>query len=149
MIQRKKSLATYCREKRLREGKPLYAARPLQPLNPKSATGRPSGAQDASQPVKRPRATLKPQSAKARALVPLRKQTIAAVRARSGGRCEIRIEGVCDGPSCDVHEILARSQGGSITNVDNCLDSCRSCHDWVGAHSNTARELGFIAPRGA
>lgn len=115
----------------------------------KPAVSDPAGTQGDQQGQKRPRATLKRQSAKAKALVPLRKQTIAAVRARSGGRCEIRIEGVCDGPACDVHEILARSQGGSITNVDNCMDSCRSCHQWVTEHSNAARELGFVAPRGA
>lgn len=88
------------------------------------------------------------QSPKAKALVPLRRACCEAVRARSGGRCEARLPG-CTGAGQDVHEIRARSAGGSITDPENALHLCRHCHTYTIEHANAARALGLVAPRGA
>lgn len=146
MIQRKKSLRDYIRDKRIREGKPLYAVSPLQPLKPKSATGRPSGAQDANQPVKRPRATLKRESPKRakenRQYTEQRKAFLVA-----HPFCQIRTTH-CTHHATDIHHRAGRL-GAMLLDESQWLSTCRNCHQWTHQHSNAARELGFIAPRGA
>lgn len=141
MIQRKKSLRDYCREKALRNAATGSGS--------KTAVLSRKGAQDGAQATRKQRAGLKRQSAKAKALIPARKACQSIVRERSGGRCEAQIHGVCAGRGIDVHEIKARSAGGLITNPENCMNLCRPCHEWINEHANAARDLGFIAPRGA
>lgn len=46
-------------------------------------------------------------------------------------------------PSRDVHELVRRSQGGSILDEDNVLAVCRKCHDRIGREPNLAVELGL------
>ena len=53
----------------------------------------------------------------------------------------------CLGISVDVHEVLARSAGGSILDLSNCITVCRSCHDWIGDHPIEAVALGLRASR--
>lgn len=149
MIQRKKSLRDYSRDKKLREGKPLFTPSPATGLKCKGAVGRPSKPQEGSQPVRKPRAGLKRQSAKAKALVPARKACCELVRKRSGGYCEANIRPGCTHYGQDFHEILARSAGGSITDPENVMHLCRSCHEFTVQRANTAREMGLVAPRGA
>jgi hypothetical protein len=48
---------------------------------------------------------------------------------------------------CDVHELLARSAGGSILDDKNVLAVCRRCHDWIGAHPKEALALGLRRSR--
>lgn len=50
-------------------------------------------------------------------------------------------------PSVDVHEILARSAGGSILDEANVLAVCRTCHQWIGDHPKAALELGLRRSR--
>ncbi len=38
---------------------------------------------------------------------------------------------ICGKKSDDTHERLARSGGGSITNLSNLVRLCRTCHDWI------------------
>lgn len=45
--------------------------------------------------------------------------------------------------SCDVHEIIRRSQGGSILDEDNLLAVCRPCHNRIGNHPQLAFDLGL------
>lgn len=60
-------------------------------------------------------------------------------------RCQLRV--LCEGdPSVDVHEILRRSRGGSITDPRNCLTACRPCHEWVTVHDREACCLGLSLP---
>jgi 5-methylcytosine-specific restriction endonuclease McrA len=54
-------------------------------------------------------------------------------------RCEVR--------SRDVHELLARSAGGDILDPANIVVLCRSCHRWVHAHPEMAKELGLRRSR--
>ena len=46
-------------------------------------------------------------------------------------------------PSCDVHEIIRRSQGGSILDEFNLLCVCRKCHTRIGNYPALAFELGL------
>lgn len=66
----------------------------------------------------------------------------AAVRARSGGRCEAALPGVCTVNATDVHHRRRRRDGGH--EVANLLDLCRACHRWAHDNPARARELGVI-----
>ena len=46
-------------------------------------------------------------------------------------------------PSQDIHEIVRRSQGGSILDEDNLLAVCRSCHQRIGNYPQLAFDLGL------
>ena len=45
--------------------------------------------------------------------------------------------------STDVHEIIRRSQGGSILDEDNVLAVCRKCHTRIGNYPQLAFDLGL------
>lgn len=45
--------------------------------------------------------------------------------------------------SNDVHEIIRRSQGGSILSEDNLMTVCRKCHQRIGNYPQLAFELGL------
>lgn len=46
-------------------------------------------------------------------------------------------------PSVDVHEIVRRSQGGSIVEESNVLAVCRPCHRRIGNEPALAFSLGL------
>lgn len=46
-------------------------------------------------------------------------------------------------PSVDIHEIVRRSQGGSILEESNLLAVCRSCHRRIGDYPALAFSLGL------
>lgn len=43
----------------------------------------------------------------------------------------------------DIHEMIRRSQGGSILNESNLLAVCRPCHQRIGNHPALAFDLGL------
>jgi 5-methylcytosine-specific restriction endonuclease McrA len=45
--------------------------------------------------------------------------------------------------STDVHEIIRRSQGGSILDENNVLAVCRECHNRIGSNPQLAFDLGL------
>ena len=45
--------------------------------------------------------------------------------------------------SVDIHELIRRSQGGSILDESNLLAVCRECHRRIGNHPALAFELGL------
>lgn len=45
--------------------------------------------------------------------------------------------------SVDIHEIVRRSQGGSILKESNLLAVCRDCHRRIGNHPQLAFDLGL------
>jgi hypothetical protein len=45
--------------------------------------------------------------------------------------------------ACDVHELVRRSQGGSILDEDNCVTVCRPCHTRIGNYPQLAFDLGL------
>lgn len=47
----------------------------------------------------------------------------------------------------DVHEVLARSAGGSILDEANVLAVCRAAHVWIGDHPKEAITLGLRRSR--
>lgn len=49
--------------------------------------------------------------------------------------------------SVDVHEIVRRSQGGSILDEENLLAVCRPCHTRIGNYPQLSFDLG-LAKRG-
>lgn len=45
--------------------------------------------------------------------------------------------------SQDIHEIIRRSQGGSILDEENLLAVCRDCHRRIGNYPQLAFDLGL------
>jgi 5-methylcytosine-specific restriction endonuclease McrA len=45
--------------------------------------------------------------------------------------------------SVDVHELIRRSQGGSILERDNLVTVCRQCHTRIGNEPSLAFSLGL------
>lgn len=45
--------------------------------------------------------------------------------------------------SVDVHELIRRSQGGSILDEKNLLAVCRPCHQRIGNNPQLAFDLGL------
>ncbi len=58
-------------------------------------------------------------------------------------QCEAQVPDVCTGKSVDLHEVLARSQGGSILDPSNIICVCRECHDFIGREVKLATEMGL------
>lgn len=46
-------------------------------------------------------------------------------------------------PSQDIHEVVRRSQGGSILDESNLLAVCRPCHTRIGNYPQLAFDLGL------
>lgn len=99
------------------------------------------------------RSRINPVSAKRRAANLERVETRKVVAARSGGRCEgppliVTVDPVaaskCLGHATDLHEVLTRARGGSITDPANCLHLCRPCHSWVTDHPKESLAAGLV-----
>jgi len=45
--------------------------------------------------------------------------------------------------SVDIHELVRRSQGGSILEESNCIAVCRPCHTRIGNYPQLAFDLGL------
>jgi hypothetical protein len=76
------------------------------------------------------------------------RRDFVAAYLREHPKCEAHISVHCQGQSVDVHEKLARSQGGNILptedgSTSNFLALCRYCHSWIGDHPNQARLAGL------
>ena len=67
-----------------------------------------------------------------------------SIQARSQGRCEARIEGICTGIGVLAHHVRRRSQGGGDI-AQNLLWLDDACHTWIHAHPAESVELGFLA----
>lgn len=61
--------------------------------------------------------------------------------------CEVgySINNRCNGYAVDVHEPHTRARGGSITDPDNMVAVCRSCHDWIHSNPKKATELNLLS----
>lgn len=73
-----------------------------------------------------------------------------AVTARSGGRCEMRIPGVCLGRATNWCHRIAEGQGGPWL-ASNGIAGCGSgnatgCHGWTHQHPDLAKANGWIVP---
>lgn len=71
----------------------------------------------------------------------------AALVRRSGGRCEVRLDG-CSGTATGVHHRLKRRSG--VHTMENLLDICVNCHTAspVAIHRNVAwsQAVGLLIP---
>lgn len=65
------------------------------------------------------------------------------VRERSGGRCEVRVPGVCTGRGEQVHHVILRGQGGP-DELWNLLDACAACHRYVHDHPAESYENEWL-----
>ena len=61
-----------------------------------------------------------------------------------GAYCEAIIPAVCSYVATDLHEILTRARGGSITDPENILLLCRECHRFITEEPEWAKENGFV-----
>lgn len=64
---------------------------------------------------------------------------------RSGGVCEIRVAGQCDGQAAEWQHRKNRSQGGTWA-PSNGLHVCSPCHRFIHAHPELAKEKGWTVP---
>jgi len=48
-------------------------------------------------------------------------------------------------PSTEIHEVVTRARGGSITDPANCRALCHSCHAWITTHPAQAHAEGLMA----
>lgn len=46
--------------------------------------------------------------------------------------------------SQDIHELKSRARGGSITDLNNLVALCRSCHNWITQNPKQAHEQGWL-----
>ena len=70
----------------------------------------------------------------------LRERPVCEMGARIGWpHCTVR--------STEVHEVLARSAGGSILDEANCMTACHTCHEWTTTHPAKALEIGLRRSR--
>lgn len=46
-------------------------------------------------------------------------------------------------PAVDLHELVRRSQGGSILDESNIIPVCRPCHSRIGLNPKLAFDLGL------
>ena len=51
----------------------------------------------------------------------------------------------CRRRAVDIHEPLTRARGGSILDPANTVAVCRTCHDWIHTHPESATRLGLLA----
>lgn len=82
---------------------------------------------------------LRAQSPKRAALAPARREFVAGHLAETPW-CEARLPG-CEGKATEVHEMLRRSQGGSIFDDTITLSLCHACHRWITEHPDEAERM--------
>ena len=88
------------------------------------------------------RSRIKPRSKKMTQLYRERRKLVSRLL-QEKPMCEARVPDVCTGKSVDLHEVLARSQGGSILDPSNIMCVCRECHDFIGREVKQATEMGL------
>ena len=88
------------------------------------------------------RSRLKPRSKKMAAKYVERRKLVEKLL-KEHPQCEAQVPDVCTGKSVDLHELLARSQGGSILDESNIICVCRGCHDFIGREVKLATEMGL------
>ena len=99
-------------------------------------------------------------SKKRRPEIAARKRLIAAMKCEGAVMCAYPIkmhwdefvggklvrsweEDHCPKYADDLHEILSRARGGSISDPENVVALCRPHHTWVTEHPIEAKEMGL------
>lgn len=153
MIQRKKSLATYCRDKKLREGKPLFTPILATGLKRKGAVGRLSKPQEGSQPARKPRTGLKRVSSKRakenRKYTTQRKAFLIANPLCEActydriHRCMINRSDMTGSRADQIHHKDGR-EGDLLLDESKWMAICGPHHDFIHQHPNEARKRGWL-----
>jgi hypothetical protein len=77
--------------------------------------------------------------------------TRRAVRERSGGACELRLDRICLGRATNASHRTPVGRGGKWSPC-NVLDACGSgttgCHGWIEHHRTFAYARGLLLPSG-
>lgn len=73
---------------------------------------------------------------------PIPPEARAAVRERSGGRCELLAAADCTALAAEQHHRQRRRDGGH--GLANLVDACSPCHAHAHAHPALARDRGWI-----
>lgn len=124
----------------LKRNTPLTGGKQLDrktPLKAKASAPKPRSA------LPRPTQPIKQQSSKQAAKYVERRKMLVE---KTGGepvlcaRCNMRW-------AVDGHELLRRSQGGSISDPDNVVCVCRECHGWFGSNPVEAAAEGWVIRR--
>jgi hypothetical protein len=63
---------------------------------------------------------------------------------RNAGLIPDVVIGRCGRWADDVHEPLTRARGGSITDPENAVPPCRSCHDALGREPAWGYKAGLL-----
>lgn len=92
-----------------------------------------------TKPLRRAKAMIRPSKSASDFPPEARERT----RERSNGWCEAAATPNCLKRAGHLHHILPRGRGGRGT-LDNALDVCASCHDYIHAHPREARERGWL-----
>lgn len=134
VIQRKKSLAQYHREKLLREGKPLFSPRkPPKARNAKSEVGRHPSAQGQKQTSQRARASLKKVGPRT-----LKRQAMNRELNKLGiDRCEIRLPGCWNRTGLTWAHALKSRFLKTDEDWMRAARACLACHQIIEAVSHT------------
>jgi hypothetical protein len=131
----------------LARGKPLQASKPLERKTGLAQVGRKrrEAAEAAGKPVKPSLTT------RYRPAVPA--DVRAALVARSGGWCEMTLNG-CSGQATDPAHRIGVGAGGRFgeakvenDRLSNLLYACRTCHDWTHARDDESKDLGLRLER--
>lgn len=57
---------------------------------------------------------------------------------------DLAVANRCGLAAVDLHEVLTRGRGGSITDMANMILVCRPCHTWITEHPIEAEQLGLV-----
>lgn len=90
---------------------------------------------------------LRPRSKKTARTYVTRRKVVDLVLARDPW-CRIRWDRRCQRYSVDVHEPGMRSRGADICDPEQCVGTCRHCHDMVHANPAEATARGWLIPSG-
>lgn len=113
----------------------------------------------ATKPLKAKRISIVPGKSSVNPIKPKRQrseeeeeQARGAVDARSGGDCEVQIEGVCQGRAREFQHRLAKVHGGPWT-ASNGLAVCGhgnvdGCHGYIHQHPRESYEKGWSVRSG-
>ena len=70
------------------------------------------------------------------------------IHRRSGGRCEIRIPGTCEGRATNIHHRLPRGNPRCTNELGNLVDLCGSgttgCHGRIEHNRDEAYDNGWL-----
>lgn len=66
------------------------------------------------------------------------KERRCVARQMEGARCAM-----CNARADDLHEVLSRARGGSITDPENIRPLCRPCHTYITEHPAWAEANGW------